>query len=376
MNQQLGLFILATIILNLCWHISLNTPRPFWWERERVENSPLRQSYQSNHLAELVRSYSTGNKSRLQPTMRRLHQDLGLMHLLTPSGLHLSVLWKIMISFVAIFISINFKWRLFLSTASVIILLPISSLLAMQRMAILRLISTALSPFIQNKTRKTQISFIATFVIALIIGNFSASPLSFALSFLFLAMLISAQSYSQMVAGLFVSQALVQSLFLQAFSPLAALMGIIIITPLFILLFPLFLMEYWAFRFISGIELEFLFQLYLQLLQKLHKVAEITPYAHYDQSFAIAAAFIFLGKTLKIKIIGCLILISATKPIYNIPTHAYLEEVRIARETRHRLYFPPENISRTKRGYKTWDQHQTCYHRILVSTFQRQCRNH
>ena len=371
MNWSLLTFLCGALLLLTCWNHSLNTPRPNWWQLPTPAPSLLNDQYQDRTLSGLVHSYTTGNKRRLSRKAKSIHQDLGLMHLLTPSGLHLSVIWKFFTPLLTLFFARLLWPKRVCFGVSTLVLFFSDSLWAMQRMSLFRLISSFLPQF----KIKLFVTFVTTFVFSFLLGNFHSSPLSFALSFLFFGIILSAQgSFPKLCMGLLASQALVQSIFMQPYSIFGSFLGIFI-TPIFALIFPLMLLDYWLLSHFQNLNLEFIIKVYYHLLEKLHQFSHNFEYSVYDPLLSFSLAFIFLSKSRSLKYIGILFLVLTTKPLVNLPPRAYLSEVQTVSHTRHRLYFPPDNIERTPRGYKTWDEHQVCYHRILMSQFERSCRN-
>ena len=96
-------------------------------------------------------------------------KDFGLMHLLTPSGLHLS-------SFLLLFHWLP-RFRLLIIFSLLISSFFIEGYMALHRM----LIFYSLNHFLKN----IKLSFLGTFFFSLLTGNYYDSPLSFCFTFIF-----------------------------------------------------------------------------------------------------------------------------------------------------------------------------------------------
>lgn len=374
MNLAFFHFLIGSLLLFFCWDLSLNTPRKGWWELKAQKESHLKAGYNSPALAELVRSYSTGQTRRLPRALRSLHQDLSLMHLLTPSGLHLAIIWKTLTPLLLFFCTRKKTAQFFLAFITTTLLFVFghhANLWAMQRVMLFRL---CLFAFPRDFHHVLYCCFLVSFFLSFVLGNFHSSPLSFALSFLFFGQIIASNgSITKLITGLFVSSALVQVLFLQPFSTWAVLFGILL-TPLFSLFFPFMLLDYWFISHISDLRLEFIHSIFLKTLQFFHALSHHTLYGLIDSSFPFALAFIGLSSKSFLRLLGLGLLLISTTPIHNLPPRAYLQEVQAQNYTRHRLYFRPSQIERTPRGYKTWNKFEVCYHRLLLSQYERHCR--
>jgi competence protein ComEC len=121
----------------------------------------------------LARSSIAGDKSSLDRNIKLVLKRYGLLHLLTPSGLHLSsiLIWSANTYF---FIAIYFF--------ALYMLVPHSSYNSMERVLIFKIIN-----ILQYKWKSISLesTFIITFIISFLIGHYQNSPYSYLFSLLF-----------------------------------------------------------------------------------------------------------------------------------------------------------------------------------------------
>ncbi len=180
----------------------------------------------------LVNSYLTGQKRGLTKDLKTIHQELNLQHLMTPSGLHLASLLLIL----GLFFKgqkIQFSFLLVLGA----LVWPYTGLDSFKRMILFGLLrKNPLKPL----TLKT--SFILTFVLAFITGQYFKNPLSFSLSFIFIGALILSRNrlYTFILLGFI--QIIIGNWFESTTSPMGIILGLTIsmISPI---VFPLFILE-------------------------------------------------------------------------------------------------------------------------------------
>lgn len=378
MNAPLFLFSLGTTILLYAWGLHLKTPAKGWWEYARPKTS-YESKYKDSANEKLLSSYVKGVRRGVPRDFQRKHERLGLLHLQTPSGLHLSVVWYLILP---LFLVVRFLFpvrrvflEIFLALGAVLYLHIFTYSLAMQRMSILRLLLVSCRLNDWHLYRQNGIIwplFFLTFILSIVLGNFSKSPLSFALSFLFLGMILASKgSKWQLALGLISAQAFVQGLFIQPFSFIGSSLGLVL-TPLFTFLFPFMLLDHFFLARFFSFNFEFILTFYRLLISWAYDISLWE--GEHIRGPLWGMGILFLAKTQWGKFVGIMILLTAPEPVLNLPRSAYLEAIRTPRETRHRLYFPPENMERTRRGYKTWNEREVCYHRLLIRDYSRSCR--
>ncbi len=146
-----------------------HSKRPLWL-KERYQS--ISQTWKDKKLAALVIKSLTGHEFKRLTTEKESLRKLGLLHILTPSGLHLSLFTKIF-RYLPHWSHLNYLLLLFF-------LLP--GLFSLKRMLLLKQF---------NKVFNLKTSFFLMFLFDLLRGSYAESPLSYSFSFLFLAIVIS-----------------------------------------------------------------------------------------------------------------------------------------------------------------------------------------
>lgn len=149
--------------------------KPEYKLREYIKidfNSP---SYSDDTIA-LLTATITGDKKKLNKTTKNNFKKYGLLHLLTPSGLHLSSLF--FIKFLrpsALFIFLSFVF---------IVLSRYESYHSMERVLMFKLLYILAKKY---QFLTLNIIFILTISISMVLGHFQTNPFSFIYSFIFWA---------------------------------------------------------------------------------------------------------------------------------------------------------------------------------------------
>ena len=198
------------------------------------EQKLTRQTFKSRTFSNnrgieaLYEAVVTGNKSGVSREFITTMKDFGLMHILTPSGLHLS-------SFLVLFLFFP-RLKLIVTIALLVIFHFAIGFLALKRMLFFYICNYYL--------KNPKLSFVATFFGSLIFENYAESPLSFCFTFIFWGSIIFNNSGKWKLAGnMFIFQAIVASLFTQKIN-LAAIVLNPLITILFSTFFPVVLISY------------------------------------------------------------------------------------------------------------------------------------
>ena len=371
--MRIAVFGIALFLLYFAWNQILTERSKKPWP-SYPPKTYLLNHYDNADLAELVRSYATGNKRRLPKEIKGLHQRLGLLHLLTPSGLHLSTAWLWLTPLLLLF-KRYWKWAPEFSSLLITIgAWSLEGVHSLQRMALFRLLSLNLGhiPIIRFLKMRTELSFLLSFGLAWILGNYHNSPLSFALSFLFLSTILSHRKNGfALICGLLAAQAAVQASFGQPFFVLGSLYGMFL-TLLFSFVFPFFLLDYWIWSKVNWLpgNFEWLASFYYKLCEWGNLLTPVSLAT--DPSFFLVLFFLLLPINFRGKKAFLLILfLFHTETAMNLPRSGHLQSYR-TRVWRNPFLNP--NIERTRRGYKTWDEEWICYHRLLNWNFQLSCR--
>lgn len=211
------------------------------WKREKqyqfLKNkyNDLKQDSDSKKEIGLLYALMTGDKSKLDKKNKKDFKELGLMHLLTPSGLHFSSLIiffkffpKKVSVFLVIFFSLPFFW--------------LEKYYSIKRVITFKVTYILLGNKIENKS---YIAFIFTFLVDILFGNFSDSPLSFTYSFLFWGTIIFHKgSFLDLNYKLFTNLVLTNFISVQPVS----IISILINSPLsliFSFIYPILCFNFW-----------------------------------------------------------------------------------------------------------------------------------
>lgn len=174
-------------------------------------------------------AYFLGQKSEVSRSLLQIHREMNLLHLMTPSGLHLGSLLLLLslISKVSkrsikrtFFFLEDKRYCLFLLATFTYSLEGIDSFKRMILFALLRLL-----PF-SKISQKT--AFFLTFLICACAGQLSENPMSFSFSFLFLGVLLFSKNRLFLFLSLFFGQAFISEWMGNSFSPLTAVVGLIL----------------------------------------------------------------------------------------------------------------------------------------------------
>lgn len=160
----------------------------------------MRFDFDNHELANLAFATITGTKRGLKKQTKQAHQRLHLIHLFTPSGLHLSTLFIFLWPFLM-------AWK---KTKRTLWLLPLFTLAlapqmltgfwAMKRIGLLKFAFLFFK--IKNKNISPFSLFLIVFTLDFFFGTYNESPLSFGLSFLFLGLIFSSLGEGKLVFSL------------------------------------------------------------------------------------------------------------------------------------------------------------------------------
>lgn len=228
--KYLILVILSSYIYG---HISQNNNFIFSRNAQNRLSFKLNSRVISQINQSLIVSSLSGDKRSVPKEVKRLFKDFGLMHLLTPSGLHLSS-----------FLVLSFGNSFFIFIILILLLLFIfqfGSYYSLERVIYFKLIYV-LSKFSRIKINLYTI-FILTMVFSVLLGNYTNSPLSFLYSILFWGtilihsknklLLLLALNITLHIVGIMTTQQVnISSVFINPF-----------LTSTFILIFPLFILR-------------------------------------------------------------------------------------------------------------------------------------
>lgn len=183
-------------------------------------------------LLEIWESMLTGNTRPLNRMVKENFAQLGLRHLFTPSGLHLSALLYPTMKMIRGKIP-----QILILTMIAFCLFPLVGFIALKRMVLVKW----MQKFIGFKE-----GFILALFLDVLFGSFQNSALSFTYSFLFLGIMYSGTRGLGRIFWFFIGQCLIafsQGIFisplLMIFSPFISFLFVLALPSLFLLSFPL-----------------------------------------------------------------------------------------------------------------------------------------
>jgi len=188
-------------------------------------------------------SMLTGKSRSLRKADVKIYQDLGLSHLFTPSGFHLSAVTAPLFKVIA-----SAKLRFAFLGALLLFLLSLQGQSALKRMGLIK--------FNQHWMGRKE-GFAFSIGLDFLIGSFSKAPMSFTLSLLFLGLIYSGQAKFVLIMGFFFAQCLI-GYFFHSSVPVLIIVLNPILNALFALAMPvllLFSFPLWEWQLFSGIKL-------------------------------------------------------------------------------------------------------------------------
>lgn len=206
----------------------------------KFHSKVYKRSYSKIWTKEASKMYDAtqiGYKRGLPKDLINSFQRLGIIHLLTPSGIHLACILFFLKKI------LNKHILTILIGVFLVVLKTVGGFYSIKRICIF---------FLINKIFKSnRLSFVITFLVDLLIGGYADSPLSFALSFMFWGTIIfSKDSKYLVIINLFICQ-LISSYFFSSQVNLFSFILNPLITSLFSSFFSLLSFQYWTNFFIS-----------------------------------------------------------------------------------------------------------------------------
>jgi hypothetical protein len=216
------IFILSSILLSIPSEIP-NARKKISFNKKEVEN------WHVNQRSVLIAT-QTGNKQSVPRPLVEVYKQFGLLHLMTPSGIHLSSV------FLFFFIFIKGKFRLLIYLPLLFISFFTLGFYSLKRIIYFHLFKI----FIKNN----ELSFILTFLLDIMIGGYTLSPMSFSFSFLCWGIIIFSKTKPNIFLNLFACQMLI-SFFLDQNINFMGLFLNPIFTGIFSSLFPVLSLNFW-----------------------------------------------------------------------------------------------------------------------------------
>jgi len=232
MKRAIFLTIIFIFTLSIQKEVNYYGPRPFKFNLSHK----IKKSFENKKNFYIYRSFLTGRKRGVPKELKQAMARLNLLHLLTPSGLHLSSLFII---FILIRRKFSSPW---IDRSELILCLGLYLFLpgyySLRRVSLLR------SLFLINKKFDKKFSNIQVFLVFLIFdisfGTFHHSKLSFAYSVLFLGIIFLGNKLNFIKLSLlfFSGQVMMAYISNQSISTLSVIFGPLI-TWIFTLVYPL-----------------------------------------------------------------------------------------------------------------------------------------
>lgn len=222
----------------------------------KIEDSNFRYSkkpFNRNHsnlwdkkIAKFYDATQIGYKIGVDKDLIASFKRLGIIHLLTPSGIHLASVLLVLKKF------LNKKIIAALLLVLLSILAFLSGFHSIKRICIFYILN--------QKIQSTKYSFCITFLIDLLVGGYANSPLSFALSFMFWgAILFSGKSRILILINLYICQ-IVSSYFFNSEINILSIFINPILTSIFSTFFSILSFNYWInyFSFVDKFSYHFI----------------------------------------------------------------------------------------------------------------------
>lgn len=207
------------ILLSFTFLACLKSHELRLWQPFFKADSPIKLHHFSNamnglktedrELLELWESMLTGRTAPIARWMKDQYKQLGLSHLFTPSGFHLSAILLPIMKVI-----INSRWRLILLLSLTFGLFQLQGQAALKRMGLIKL---------SQQWFSQRTGFIVAMLIDLLFGSFQENALSFTYSFLFLGIIYSGVSWTFL--WFFLAQALLAYFQGNHISPLLLLLS-------------------------------------------------------------------------------------------------------------------------------------------------------
>ena len=196
----LGILIISFTLLALLKSHEKRTLVPFYKGEKTLKLERFREamktcSLHERDLLELWESMLTGRSAPLAKQIRKSFSDLGLNHLFTPSGFHLSALFTPMKKILR-----STRSQLIFIVSLALLLLWVPGMSALKRMSWIKGLQIPLG---------THLGFLAALTLDVLFGSFQNGALSFSYSFLFLGIIYSGLRGVGLVIWFYFAQVLI-----------------------------------------------------------------------------------------------------------------------------------------------------------------------
>ncbi|MCK5074063.1 MAG: ComEC/Rec2 family competence protein [Bacteriovoracaceae bacterium] len=318
----ISLVFLALLFWQKSNHFNLLAYRktPYFITKKRIE---LRKNFKNKQMAELVMAYVTGDKKRLKRKYKHLHKRLGIYHLFTPSGIHLSALFTL---FLPLLFLLRKKNTILYFLASILAVLPLFLLpgfYSIKRLSIMRILKLVFE-FFKLRVEIFHV-FLISFLIDLIAGTGRISPIGFTYSFLFLGIILSQGKNPKFLFPftLFGGQILINYFSNSTLTLAGPFLGFFA-TFIFTFLFPVIFLFFWTTPLFPPQFAESILSFFHAIIQKMDSVAIISGYFHSSLPLILLFVIFFAlpHNKFKLSAISTLLFLHS-EPILNIATRHF-----------------------------------------------------
>lgn len=299
-------------------------------------------------MLKLWESILTGRSRPVSAAIKERYKMMGLSHIFTPSGFHLSAVLNPIMKIIK-----NYHYQLILLFIIGLIIGILPGFSALKRMVLIKG---------HQKILGTHIGFITALLIDVLFGTFQNNTLSFTYSFLFLGIIYSGLEGLGLIFWFFFAQILLAyfqgdhvSLFLLIFSPILNLIFSLIMPILFMISFPL-----WSWQIDLGI---FLLDFFQYLVNVFAQITTLFPSIEIH-SFTLVALLCFLLKEFKM-IIFILIVFSNN---LNLDVTNYPQQPR--------YYFLPIEVTKvyhSKKDLEVYYKNGKCRYKLIKGFWWESC---
>ncbi len=334
---------------------------------KNVSLTPI--AHYSKKSAQIFNALITGEKRHLPRKFKKKIKALNLVHLFTPSGLHFSSFLLLLLP-LSLISKKYFKWASF-----IICLIPfgVTGLYSMKRIALLRLFFIGKSKIKYIKNLEAFTIFAIAFTSDFIFGTYSHSPISFALSFLFIGAIFSSDRYSsfEVISRFIFAQILICILFNTFWNPIGSILGLVI-SSLFTFIFPFFLIDFLINKIFQFTFFSTLMDSFVYIIELVYEFSTNFDVIWPDIIFALAI-YLSLFKS-KVRYLSLPLLLIFSNPIENLPSSG-LKGFQPRASHFPRLENQLSKVSILRRGYKTQlNSGFYCYHHLKRWGYTTKCQ--
>lgn len=329
----------------------------------------LEHSFKNREERSLLIAYTYGGSDGISKEMKKAHRDLGLLHLFTPSGVHLTAI-LVPLLFLIRLVTKQKRIQTILKILIFVAPLFLSGFYCLKRMGVWRVLLT-LFP-LGNLP-----SFFLTFGGDYLFGSFSLEPLSFIYSFLFFGILLSLKNRAKILIpiALLLGQALVAFYLSAPFSILGLLFGMIL-TLIFAPLFPIFFLTL-LFPVLGSLSLP-LIKFYQVMIVNSYALIQNSSYLFASIPLLLLIPLTFSPYKIQKKIPLILLLLFHSNPLTNLPWKDLAKRESI--HSRYAIMPPISSVTKSRivgrSIYVSFndDGKGRCTFRLLNGFYEKRCK--